>query len=184
MHFRVSHRLYSSIAITADERDKIAVSQRGLGKYQTQTLLGITRKMLWLVASVCMEPQQCLQLLALVAYILKPVKLLGPCKRTQTLWTNNTQQCWELLALVASVCMGLKNWPVSNYTYRVTQKPIYKSSLRAGSFLFGQERENTEIKMRGRVGGEKMSLHGSHCIQRSSIVKNNAAIWLVESVIL
>ena len=36
------------------------------------------------VASVCMEPQQCRHLLALtVAYSLKPVKLLGPCKRTQ-----------------------------------------------------------------------------------------------------
>ena len=38
-------------------------------------------------------------MLALVSYSLKPVKLLGPCKRTQ--------QCWELLALFASVCMGL-----------------------------------------------------------------------------
>ena len=28
----------------------------------------------------------------------------------------------------------------------------------------------------GRGGEEKMSLHGSHCIQRSSDVKNNAAI--------
>ena len=35
-----------------------------------------------------------------------------------------------------------------------------------------------------RGGEEKMSLHGSHCIQRSSVVKNNAGIWLVESEIL
>ena len=35
------------------------------------------------VASVCMESQQYWHLLALVAYSLKPVKLLGPCKRTQ-----------------------------------------------------------------------------------------------------
>ena len=39
MHFRVFHRLYSSTAITAGERDNIAVSQRVLGKYQTQTPL-------------------------------------------------------------------------------------------------------------------------------------------------
>ena len=62
------------------------------------TLLGPT--MLWLVASVCMEPQQCWHLLALVAYSLKPVKLLGPCKRTQHCWPttpNNVGSCWHLL---------------------------------------------------------------------------------------
>ena len=39
-------------------------------------------------------------MLALVAYSLKPVKLLGPCKRTQHCWPkapNNTQQCCDLL---------------------------------------------------------------------------------------
>ena len=52
------------------------------------------------VASVCMEPQQCWYLLVLVAYSLKPVKLLGQCKRTQHCWPktpNNTQQCCDLL---------------------------------------------------------------------------------------
>ena len=44
--------------------------------------------------------KQCWHLLALVAYSLKPVKLLGPCKRTQHCWANNTQKCWEFLALV------------------------------------------------------------------------------------
>ena len=39
---------------------------------QLSTLLGK------LVASVCIEPQQCWHLLALVVYSLKPVKLLGP----------------------------------------------------------------------------------------------------------
>ena len=52
MHFRVFRRLYSSSAIMTDERDNIVVSQRVLGKYQTQTPLGITTKatlpnMLW-----------------------------------------------------------------------------------------------------------------------------------------
>ena len=52
MHFLVFHRLYSSSAIMAGERDKIAVSQRVLGRYQTRTPLGITVKatlpnMLW-----------------------------------------------------------------------------------------------------------------------------------------
>ena len=52
------------------------------------------------VASVCMEPHQCLHLLALVAYSLKPVKFFGPCKRTQHCWPktpNITQQCCDLL---------------------------------------------------------------------------------------
>ena len=48
------------------------------------------------VASVCMEPQQCWYFLALVASSLKPVKLLGPCKRTQLCWPttrNNVVTC-------------------------------------------------------------------------------------------
>ena len=39
-------------------------------------------------------------MLALVADGLKPVKLLGPCKRTQHFWPKtpkNTQQCCDLL---------------------------------------------------------------------------------------
>ena len=39
-------------------------------------------------------------MLALVAYSLKPVKLLGPCKRTQQCWPtphNNVGSCWHLL---------------------------------------------------------------------------------------
>ena len=62
------------------------------------TLLDPT--MLWLVASVCMEPQQCWHLFTLVVYSLKPVKLLGPCKRTQHCWPttpNNVGSCWHLL---------------------------------------------------------------------------------------
>ena len=65
---------------------------------QHPTLLGPT--MLGLVASVCMEPQQCWHLLAFVAYSLKPVKLLGPCKRTQHCWPttrNNVGSWWPLL---------------------------------------------------------------------------------------
>ena len=59
------------------------------------TLLGPT--MLWLVASVCIGTTT---MLALVAYSLKPVKLLGPCKRTQHCWPttpNNVGSCWHLL---------------------------------------------------------------------------------------
>ena len=62
------------------------------------TLLGPA--MLWLVASICMAPQQCWHFLALVAYNLKPVKRLGPCKRTQHCWPttpNNVGSCWHLL---------------------------------------------------------------------------------------
>ena len=42
----------------------------------------------------------CWHLLALVAYSLKPVKLLGSCKRTQHCWPtspNNVGSCWHLL---------------------------------------------------------------------------------------
>ena len=66
------------------------------------TLLANNTQHCWAqhVASVCMEPQQCWQLLALVAYSLKPVKLLGPCKRTQHCWPkppNSMLQCCDLL---------------------------------------------------------------------------------------
>ena len=47
-------------------------------------------------------------MLALVAYSLKPVKHLGPCKRMQHCWPitpNNTQQCCDLLHLFAWVLM-------------------------------------------------------------------------------
>ena len=47
------------------------------------TLLANNTQHCWAqhIASVCMEPQQCWHLLALVAYSLNPVKRLGPCKR-------------------------------------------------------------------------------------------------------
>ena len=45
MHFHVFHRLYSLSTIIADEHDNTAVSQRVLGKYQTQIPLGITVKL-------------------------------------------------------------------------------------------------------------------------------------------
>ena len=51
------------------------------------------------VASVCLEPQQCWHLFAIVAYSSKPVKLLGPCRRTQHCWLNTPQQlsrCFRL----------------------------------------------------------------------------------------
>ena len=41
-------------------------------------------------------------MLALVGYSLKPVKLLGPCKRTQHCWPttpNNVECCWLWLAV-------------------------------------------------------------------------------------
>ena len=47
-----------------------------------------------------MEPQQCWHSLELVAYSLRPVNLLGPCKRTQHCWPttpNNVGSCWHLL---------------------------------------------------------------------------------------
>ena len=49
------------------------------------------------VVTSCVRLHATTTMLALIAYSLKQVKLLGPCKRTH----------WELLALVASVCMGL-----------------------------------------------------------------------------
>ena len=70
------------------------------------TLLANNTQHCWAqhVASVSMEPQQCWHLSALVAYSLKPVKLLGPCKRTQHwLLATNPQQHATMLWLVASV---------------------------------------------------------------------------------
>ena len=66
------------------------------------TLLANNTQHCWAqhVASLCMEPQQCWHLLALVAHSLKPAKLLVPCKRKQHCWPktpNNTQQCCDLL---------------------------------------------------------------------------------------
>ena len=52
------------------------------------------------VASVCMEPQQCWHLLVLVAYSLKPLKLLGPANGRNIVGQKtpqNTQQCCDLL---------------------------------------------------------------------------------------
>ena len=58
-----------------------------------------------------MDSQQRWHLLAVVAYSLKPIKRIGPCKRTQSCWPKiPTQQC---LWLVASVCMGLYMLPYS-----------------------------------------------------------------------
>ena len=58
------------------------------------------------------EPQQCWHLLALVAYSLKPVKLLGPCKRTQHCWPttpNNVGSCWHLLRPFAWALTSFKS---------------------------------------------------------------------------
>ena len=91
-----------------------ANGRNSVGQHQ-QTLLGPT--MLLLIASVCMEPQQCWHLLTLVAYSLKPVKLLGPCKRTQHCWPttpNNVGSCWHLLRPFAwalkSNCVFEMSW--------------------------------------------------------------------------
>ena len=40
--------------------------------------------------------------------------------QTDATSANNSQHCWVLFANdVASVCMGLKVWPVSNYTQQL-----------------------------------------------------------------
>ena len=62
------------------------------------TLLANSTQHYWArhVSSVCMEPQQCWHLLVLVAYSLKPVKLLGPANGRNIVDQknpNNTQQC-------------------------------------------------------------------------------------------
>ena len=88
---------------------------------QHPTLLGPT--MLWLVASVCMEPQQCWHLLALAGYSLKPVKLLGSCKRTQHCWPatpSNVGSCWHLLRPFA--------WAFKSNT-KIDLKPAVKITL-------------------------------------------------------
>ena len=79
------------------------------------TLLANNTQHCWAqhVASVCMEPQQYWHLLALVAYSLKPVKRLVPCKRTQHCWPrarNNVVTCCELLRPFAWAFMS-NCWP-------------------------------------------------------------------------
>ena len=52
------------------------------------------------VVTCCVRLHGTTTMLALVAYSLKPVKLLGPCKRTQHCWPttpNNVGSCWHLL---------------------------------------------------------------------------------------
>ena len=52
------------------------------------------------------------------AYIVKS-EVLRPMQ-TDATSANNSHHCWVLLANnVTSVCMGLKVWPVSNYTQQV-----------------------------------------------------------------
>ena len=87
------------------------------------------------VASVCMEPQRCWHLLALVMYSLKPVKLLGPCKRTQHCWPttrNNVVNCCVRLHGPLSYCrvgiykgsfhLGLKNKVFKRGTFTSSSK--------------------------------------------------------------
>ena len=60
-------------------------------------------------------------MLALVVYSLKPVKLLGPCKRTQHCWPktpNNTQKCCDLLSPFARAFTFAYN----TVTFRVPQQ--------------------------------------------------------------
>ena len=52
------------------------------------------------VVTCCVRLHGTTTMLALVAYSLKPVKLLGPCKRTQhcrQTTPNNVGSCWHLL---------------------------------------------------------------------------------------
>ena len=52
------------------------------------------------VVTCCVRLHGTATLLALVAYSLKPVKRLGPCKQTQHCWPttpNNVRNCWHLL---------------------------------------------------------------------------------------
>ena len=61
---------------------------------QHPTLFGPT------MLTCCVRLHGTTTMLALVAYSLKPVILLGPCKRTQHCWPttpNNVGKCWPLL---------------------------------------------------------------------------------------
>ena len=70
---------------------KAHANGRNIVGQQHPTLLGPT---------CCVRLHGTTTMLALVAYSLKSVKLLGPCKRTQHCWPknpNNTQQCCDSL---------------------------------------------------------------------------------------
>ena len=117
------------------QRQKLRMRSRGTNQHciakhkrpvQTDaTLLASNTQHCWAqhLASACMEPQ-CWHLLALVAYSLKPVKLLGPCKRTQYCWPktpNNTQQCCDLLRPFAWTLRRHEVFPQRSLLPRWTQ---------------------------------------------------------------
>ena len=71
------------------------------------------------VASVCMEPQQCWQLLPLVGYSLKPIKLRR--KKSQDFYCSVTGE--------AAICMKPQQcWPRENVCARVLQVLLYQNA--------------------------------------------------------
>ena len=133
------------------------------------TLLGPT--MLWLVASVCMKPQQRWHLLALVAYSLKPVKLLGPCKRMQHCGQQHpTMSGPTMLWLVASVCMGLK----STCFFR---KPLASSKGAKSKWLQKTQRFYHRIKLnKAKSFSEPSSSQGRHLSKVSAVLNGRESV--------
>ena len=142
--------------------------------------------MLWLVASVCMEPQQCWHLLALVAYSLKPVKLLGPCKRTQYCWPktpDNVGSRWYLLGPFAWAFKARLHYTRflvrHGYKWYGCQKVEFSSFIytsifsRANNFIFAFG-TRTKLKCSFRIRSAESLLPSTHA---SSVVSK----WRMES---
>ena len=86
---------------------------------------------------------------------------------------NATERHSKMIQCICNSCRRFVN------ASKVIPKHLPKSSLQSRSFILGRKKENREGKKRGGGGGggeENMSLHGNHCIQRTSAVKSNAAI--------
>ena len=80
------------------------------------------------VVTCCVRLHGTTTMLALVAYSLKPVKLLGPCKRTQHCWPttpNNVGSCWHLLRPFAWALKTHVNCNTKNVVYMVSYQNQY-----------------------------------------------------------
>ena len=91
------HRTTSMLALVGTCCVQFETGQTFRPMQTDATLLANNTQHFWAqhVASVCMEPQQCWHLLTLIASSLKPVKLLGPCKRTQHVGQHVVSVCME-----------------------------------------------------------------------------------------
>ena len=105
-----------------------------------------------------MEPQQCWHLLALVAYSLKPVKLLGPCKRTQHCWLttpNNVGSCWHLLgpfAWALKIQLAIKIYTRPTRKTHSSHTAMHSTHPAKETILLAQSEKHTAYNFKKHTG--------------------------------